>query len=280
MKRVSSGSEQGSYTSYSILGNSINYWKESSDTSFLKESYYGDFRNLFVVNLDTSARLTICKPPNNINRNAPKQHPIHYAAFDSKYRKWLTDSFKKAFGVDVTPNTQYGASIPLCIGEPVKLEGKYEDEQQRLEEYSRLPRKTRSSLVPFDTKESGDYIAVFFQGIERRENCIADTYKPSNCFPEAKSRYEAAARIDGGLHMKRVPFAIIKAAKKFDAEAVEFVFRHFEGFIASQCLIDCTDEYGNTHSCVDDDLYYQAQIALFRAIAGFQFREPPDDFMP
>lgn len=136
LKRVSSGSEQGSYTSYSILGNSINYWKESSDTSFLKESYYGDFRNLFVVNLDTSARLTICKPPNNINRNAPKQHPIHYAAFDSKYRKWLTDSFKKAFGVDVTPNTQYGASIPLCIGEPVKLEGKYEDEQQRLEEYA------------------------------------------------------------------------------------------------------------------------------------------------
>lgn len=80
--------------------------------------------------------------------------------------------------------------------------------------------------------------------------------------------------------MKRVPFAIIKAAKKFDAEAVEFVFRHFEGFIASQCLINCADEHGDTRSHVDDDLYYQAQIALFRAIAGFQFREPPDDFMP
>lgn len=80
--------------------------------------------------------------------------------------------------------------------------------------------------------------------------------------------------------MKRVPFAIIKAAKKFDAEAVEFVFRHFEGFIASQCLIDCADEHGSTRSCVDDDLYYQAQLALFRAIAGFHFREPPDDFMP
>lgn len=80
--------------------------------------------------------------------------------------------------------------------------------------------------------------------------------------------------------MKRVPFAIIQAAKKFDAEAVEFVFRHFEGFIASQCLIDCADESGNTRSCVDDDLYYQAQIALFRAIAGFQFREPPDEFIP
>ena len=80
--------------------------------------------------------------------------------------------------------------------------------------------------------------------------------------------------------MKRVPFAIIQAAKKFDTEAVEFVFRHFEGFIASQCLIECADGSETTHPLVDDDLYYQAQIALFRAIAGFQFREPPDDFMP
>lgn len=80
--------------------------------------------------------------------------------------------------------------------------------------------------------------------------------------------------------MKRVPFAIIQAAKEFDPEAVEFVLRHFEGFIASQSLMDYIDEYGNMRSYVDDDLRYQAEIALFRAIAGFQFREPPDDFMP
>lgn len=80
--------------------------------------------------------------------------------------------------------------------------------------------------------------------------------------------------------MKRVPFPVIQAAKEFDTEAVEFVFRHFEGFIASQCLIYFTDEYGNMRSYVDDDLRYQAEIALFNAIAGFQFREPPEDFMP
>lgn len=79
--------------------------------------------------------------------------------------------------------------------------------------------------------------------------------------------------------MRRVPFSIIAAAKTFDPEAVGVVFRQFEGFIASQCLIDCTDEYGNTRSIVDDDLYYQAQIALFRAIDRLQFREPPDSFM-
>lgn len=80
--------------------------------------------------------------------------------------------------------------------------------------------------------------------------------------------------------MKRVPFPVIQAAKEFDAEAVEFVFRHFEGFIASQCRIYFSDEYGSVRSYVDDDLRYQAEIALFNAIAGFQFREPPDDFMP
>ena len=80
--------------------------------------------------------------------------------------------------------------------------------------------------------------------------------------------------------MKLVPFAIIREAKEFDTEAIEFVFRHFEGFITSKCRRSYIDEQGNARSYVDDDLRYQAEIALFRAIAGFQFREPPDDFMP
>lgn len=138
LQSLSSGNDQGSYTNYSVLGHGITYWKESSDSSFLKDSYYGEFRDLFVANLDTAARLKICTPPNSINRNASKQHPIHYAAFDRKYRKWLSDNFKKAFGVEVTPNTQYGATIPLCIGEPVKLNQQYDDEQQRLEAYAAI----------------------------------------------------------------------------------------------------------------------------------------------
>ena len=80
--------------------------------------------------------------------------------------------------------------------------------------------------------------------------------------------------------MKQVPFSVIHAAKRFDAEAVQFVFQHFEGFIASQCLCCCDDNNGNIFHYVDDDLYYQAGIALFDAIASFQFKEPPDDFMP
>lgn len=80
--------------------------------------------------------------------------------------------------------------------------------------------------------------------------------------------------------MKRVPFSIIQAAKRFDTEAVQFVLQHFEGFITSRCLYRYDDECGSTHFHVDDDLHYQAEIALFRAINSFQFKEPPDDFMP
>ena len=78
--------------------------------------------------------------------------------------------------------------------------------------------------------------------------------------------------------MKTVPFAIIKAAKECDAEAVDYIRKHFEGYIASQCLTTFEDELGRTHSFVDEDLRYQAEIALFAALFKFQFREPPDGF--
>lgn len=36
--------------------------------------------------------------------------------------------------------------------------------------------------------------------------------------------------------MKRVPFPIIEAAKKHDIEAVNFIRRHFEGYIVYRSL--------------------------------------------
>lgn len=137
LSEVSQGRNQGQYTTYNVLGHNMNIW-DNTDTNFSREKYFGEFRDLFVANLDTAARLTICRPPQNIRRNDFKQHPIHYAAFDGRYRKWLSESFKKAFGVEITPNTQYGSAIPLCIGEPVQLKGEYEDEQSRQEEYAKI----------------------------------------------------------------------------------------------------------------------------------------------
>ena len=102
----------------------------------LNSPEFGILRNLFVANLDTTARLISCSPQQSITRNAPKQHPIHYAAFEPRYRKWLGESFRQAFGTEILPNTQFGAKIPLCIGDPVKLSGDFPDEQTRMEAYA------------------------------------------------------------------------------------------------------------------------------------------------
>ena len=138
LKRISKGNHQGLSTNFNILGHVITYQENYSDKFFLQSSYYMNFRDLFVANLNTATRLNICNPPQNINRNSARVHPIHYAAFDGKYRKWLSDSFRKAFGIEVTPNTQFGATIPLCIGEPVKFNQQFDDEQQRLEAYATI----------------------------------------------------------------------------------------------------------------------------------------------
>lgn len=137
LAKISEGVNNGGYTSYNVLGHDIDI-RNYSNEEFSRNPYYGIYRDLFVANLDTSARLTICNPPSSITRKENKYHPIHYAAFDSEYRKWLSNNFKKAFGIEVTPNTQFGAQIPLCIGKPVQLTGEYEDEQARQEEYAKI----------------------------------------------------------------------------------------------------------------------------------------------
>lgn len=131
------GTNRGNYISYSVLGHKMSV-SAHTDEKFINDKYFGEFRDMFIANLDTSARLTICQPPQNIQRNQNKEHPIQCAAFDGKYRKWLSDCFKKAFNVELTPNIQFGSQIPLCIGESVILNGEYEDEQSRQEEYAKI----------------------------------------------------------------------------------------------------------------------------------------------
>ena len=134
---VSKGNNHGNFISYNVFNHSMSLW-DYTDAQFPTTPFFDVYRDLFVINLNTSARLTICSAPQNIRRDENKSHPIHYAAFDGKYRKWLSDNFKKAFGVEITPNIQYGAAIPLCIGKPVILEGDYEDEITRQEETAKI----------------------------------------------------------------------------------------------------------------------------------------------
>lgn len=80
------------------------------------------------------------------------------------------------------------------------------------------------------------------------------------------------------IDMKTVPFSVIVAAKQSDMEAVDFIRRHFKGYIASRCLIYHPDQYGNMKAFVDDELLYHAENAMLSAIFSFQFRDPPDDY--
>lgn len=132
---ISTGQKDGEYTNYKVLGNRITLF-DSLVKGFPISPYYGPLRSLFMVELSTAARLSICAPPQSITRDAPKTHPIHYAAFEPEHRKWLADSFKKAFNVEVTPNILNGSNIPLCIGEPVRFSGTYAGEQERIEAYA------------------------------------------------------------------------------------------------------------------------------------------------
>ena len=154
LNRVSNGCYQDSHVQYNVLGHTITLFAHS-ENRFKSDLYFSDFRDLFVVNLDTTARLSICNAPSNITRTSPKTHPIHYAAFNGDYRKWLSDSFKKAFGIDMIPNTQYGSLIPLCIGSPVKLNDEYVDEQARQEAYAEILEKY------IQAQEQGDGIRSF-----------------------------------------------------------------------------------------------------------------------
>lgn len=139
LSTLSKGVDNGTHISYSVLGNNMIIYKGINNIDeFQREKGFEGYRDLFVANLDTAARLSICFPPQNIQRDSPKEHPIQFAAFDRNYRKWLSKCFKKAFNEEVIPNNQFGSTIPLCIGEPVRLEGEYEDEQERLEEYANI----------------------------------------------------------------------------------------------------------------------------------------------
>ena len=120
LNKICASSDHGNYISYQLLNHTFTS-NNSTDTNFHRSPVYSDYRDLFIANLDTSARLVICNAPQNIDRDKPKTHPIHFAAFNTKYRQWLSDNFKKAFGEEIMPNITFGGHIPLTIGSHVKI---------------------------------------------------------------------------------------------------------------------------------------------------------------
>jgi Fe-S cluster assembly ATPase SufC len=118
---------------YSGVGYS---WHESRKRSLDEPNSFSGLRDVFVSYLDTENRLKICTPAQAINRDQSPNHPIHFAARETKYRKILSKNFKKAFGVGLTPHTQFGQSVPLCMGEITTLEGTFEDKTAEIEAFA------------------------------------------------------------------------------------------------------------------------------------------------
>ena len=69
---------------------------------------------------------------------------------------------------------------------------------------------------------------------------------------------------------KLLPFPIIEAASNGDADAINQVLQHYEGYITTLSTRTLYDEYGNPHICVDEGIRRRLQTKLITAIISFQ----------
>jgi hypothetical protein len=67
-----------------------------------------------------------------------------------------------------------------------------------------------------------------------------------------------------------LPFYVIKAAAEGDAEAIEAVLKHFEGYIAAMATKRLFDEYGNSYLCVDESIRADLNGKLVQGITKFK----------
>lgn len=110
--------------------------KVDGDAHFRRMHYYGIYRDTLVARLSTENRLRISAPAPIANRSQAWFNPIHYAAYNTEYAKWISDNFCKAFGTNITANTLHGAEIPMCVGPNVKLTDAFDTEQERQNAYA------------------------------------------------------------------------------------------------------------------------------------------------
>ena len=220
LNAVSVATDNGAWWNYTINGRNLNLHKSNGDTEFKNMDNYGVYREAFISHLTTEARLSICKPAQSINRNAPKTHPIHYAAFDYKYAKWLSDNFYKAFGQNLTPDNLFGATIPLCIGPTPLVNNSCENEIERQAELAKTLEKYKQ------VQNQGDGIKSF-TGILL--NLMLDYYRTYLIDEPESFLHPPQARIMG---------QIIGCSLKNDQQA--FISTHSEEIVKG-LLDECGD---------------------------------------
>lgn len=69
---------------------------------------------------------------------------------------------------------------------------------------------------------------------------------------------------------KLIPFDTIKAANEGDAVAIQYILKHYEGYIAKLSTKVLTDECGNGYYFVDKSVQEQLTTALLQMILNFK----------
>jgi hypothetical protein len=69
---------------------------------------------------------------------------------------------------------------------------------------------------------------------------------------------------------KLIPFHTIKAASDGDAIAIQYILKHYEGYIAKLSTKVLTDECGNGYYFVDKAMQEQLITAMLQMILNFK----------
>lgn len=69
---------------------------------------------------------------------------------------------------------------------------------------------------------------------------------------------------------KLIPFHIIKAASEGDAMAIQYILKHYDGYIAKLSTKVLTDEYGNGYHFVDKSMQEQLTTSLLKMTLNFK----------
>ena len=67
-----------------------------------------------------------------------------------------------------------------------------------------------------------------------------------------------------------LPYPVILAATKGDADAMKIVMQHYAGYIAHLSMRKLRDERGNFYFGIDEDMRERLQAKLMRAVLTFR----------
>lgn len=73
-----------------------------------------------------------------------------------------------------------------------------------------------------------------------------------------------------------IPFPVIVSAANGDSDAINFVLRHYAGYIAALSMRTLYDENGNPHLCVDEELRRRLETKLITNLSKFKIAYESD----